>query len=241
MKGRPALRFSALPARLDAGLAYGHQSQELLYGLPPQHRHPLRRTPGAGSPPPPASPTFPSGGPVQPHITASCAQWPVAPVTLTAGWPPPGQRSARASRASHPSRQLVRHSLGGLGGPATSLWSFDLARAVGGAGRPLRGLPPPVALRPAMNTGGPFQMAVRFYPAQLARAFPVTQPDRETMSLCFQVFFTCRPRGPSSRPHPPACHQGAKRRCPLKTTPACRPDERASIRVKGERTDWAAR
>ena len=50
------------------------QTQELLYSVPPQHRHPLRRTPGAGSPPPPACPTFPSGGPVDRYITPSCVQ-----------------------------------------------------------------------------------------------------------------------------------------------------------------------
>ena len=53
---------------------------------------------GIGSPPPPACPAFPSGGPVQPHITASCDQWPVAPVTRPA-WllpAPPGQPAGPA-------------------------------------------------------------------------------------------------------------------------------------------------
>jgi len=119
-----------------------------------------RRTPGAGSPPPPACPAFPSGGPVQPHITASCDQWPVAPASPAIAfgvggsrcvlpglrpWPAHGSPCGthRARFTSHPSRQPVRHSLGGVGGPATSLLNVGFARAVGRAGRPLRGPPPP--------------------------------------------------------------------------------------------------
>lgn len=49
----PADATLLLRPRLGVCLALPVQTQELLYSKPPQHRHPLRRTPGAESPPSP--------------------------------------------------------------------------------------------------------------------------------------------------------------------------------------------
>ena len=63
---------SSLAPRLCVGLAPFLTHNDVLCVVPPQHRHPLRGPPGAGSPPPPAVPTKPSGGPVHRHITGHC-------------------------------------------------------------------------------------------------------------------------------------------------------------------------
>ena len=57
------------------------QTQWPLCELSPWHRHPLRRTPGAGFPPSPAKPTEPSDGPIELHITAHCVPSRGGPVT----------------------------------------------------------------------------------------------------------------------------------------------------------------
>ena len=66
------------------------------------HRHPLRRTPGAGPRRLPPSPADPSGGPVQPDITASCAPSGCFTVTGLAARPsrPAGSKPRASSQAS---------------------------------------------------------------------------------------------------------------------------------------------
>ena len=110
-------------ARLGFCLAMPLQRQELLYSKPPHHRHPLRRTPGGGSPP---SPRVPARRPGSLYITASCLQRggftdtrPAIP-TLRARWgkprasspasfpPPPRTRGFAVRRGRRRGRWTLR-------------------------------------------------------------------------------------------------------------------------------------
>ena len=103
---------SSLAARLGTWPCFISQTQGVLCVVPPQHRHPLRRTPGAGEPRrlPPAPPSHPAArftkhnSALCPKKTASLSRSLLFPPSRSAG------QCARQARR-HPSRHPPATSL----------------------------------------------------------------------------------------------------------------------------------
>jgi len=194
--------------------------------MPPQCRIPLAREPSAlGTPPPHRKASCRRRNPLGPsaarciEITASCVLPPGAVGTFTAKLAPAPQCQLQCPRQPllHPSCQ--------------PLSPLHFKTTSGARGKQ-------TINSPGLRAPDPRQRVSTLWTPQCLRRY-AKHPR-------FQVF--CRfvlpllNGGPVSRPFTSPLHQGAKRRCPLKTTPACRPDyvgflgERAKDRTEQQST-----